>query len=218
MAEADDQRRTVGELLGAAVVGRVELADGGIEALCELGDVRPLEGAGGDNYLARLEAATASPDRVAACAIRLVRRSQAIDSHAGLGRQTVVVGVGLEVIGHLPAGREGVARQRKRKPRQRVVPGRRVQEQRVVALAPDVADAAAGLEDGEVDAASGEVVPRRQASLAGADDNDLVAIGGRSVHWSSLRQVCETGTHHVGRHSERLVRTPNWSRLAPMGQ
>ena len=59
VAQAYDKDRTVGELVWTAIVGRVELADPRIQSASKFRDVRPLEGAGGDDHLIRLIAAIA---------------------------------------------------------------------------------------------------------------------------------------------------------------
>src|SRR4051812_9986445 len=89
--------------------------------------------------------------------------AQAVDAHAGTDRELELRGIPLEVVAHLPPGRELPPRQPDRQPGQRVVARRREQPQRVEPVAPDLTDALVRFEDDALLPAPAEVVRRGQA-------------------------------------------------------
>ncbi len=86
-------------------------------------------------------------------------------------------------------------------PGQAVVLRRGVQQQRVVPLPPLVADALVLVQDDAGDAGLAEVVRRRQAGLAGTDDDGAQALG--LLLRAGRCRVGPFGDGHVIRRSER---------------
>ena len=130
-----------------------------------------LEGARRHHDVVGLEAAVARGDQRS----RRVPRHP-VHAHSRAHRQAEASGVGLEVVGHLVLRRERPGVGGKPPSRQTVVAGRAVQAQGVEAPAPAVADPLVGLEEHELLAALRQVVCDRQARLAAADDDRLVAL------------------------------------------
>jgi hypothetical protein len=178
VAWTDDQHRPVLELGGVAVLARVQLDRARVEVGREVGDARALEGAGGDHDVAGLD----GPGRGVGDEVP-VDRGEALDARAGADLDARLLGVGLEVVGHLVLGREAVARVGEREAREAVVGRRGEDPQRVPALAPGVADALVGVDDDGGDAAVDEPVGHREAGLAAADDEraDALALGAGAV-------------------------------------
>jgi hypothetical protein len=81
-----------------------------------------LEAAGGHDHLAGGDRAVARLNGVAVAV-----GADARGLHAGADRQSLVLGVGLEVVTHLPSARESVAGSVHRHSRQGVVLGRAVE-------------------------------------------------------------------------------------------
>ena len=110
VARADDEHRPVLELRQVAVVARVELGDARVELARELGRVRPLEDAGGDDDVVGLEAPVAGGRHVAAVLLRRAP-STAVPLRTG---QLEARRVRLQVVGHLVLRRVRGAPRRER--------------------------------------------------------------------------------------------------------
>jgi hypothetical protein len=149
----------------------VELGDARIELARELGRVRPLEDAGGDDDVVGLEAADAGPRDVTAVLLR-----QLVHGRAAADRKLEARRVRLEVVAHLVLRRVRRARRRERHPRQPVAKRRRVEPERVPAVAPRVADPLARVEDDERVPLPLQVVADGEPGLTTADDHCLVAL------------------------------------------
>ena len=103
MARADDEHRPVLQLRQVAVVVGVKLGDARIELARELGRVRPLEDARGDDDVVGLEAPVAGGRDVAAVLLR-----QRLDGRAAADRELEARRVRLEVVAHLVLRRVAV--------------------------------------------------------------------------------------------------------------
>ena len=136
-----------------------------------------LEGATRDDHLAGLERGVAGLDAEA-----FTWLPERAHSGGGPDRKVEVARVALQVVAHLPPRWAAGGDPRKRQAAQRVVSCRRVQDQRVVAIAPHIADARGRLEDHEVEPLLLEVVAGGEAGLAGPDDDDIV---GFAAHFST---------------------------------
>src|SRR3990172_6726620 len=135
----------------------------------------------------------------------------------GTHGEVIRLGVRLEVVGDLVLGDESVAFRRERHAGQPVVARRGEQQQRVPPLAPCVADAFVGVEDHEVDAALGELVPDRQSRLAASDDDGVeVLVAGlvQSVGHGRFLS-CRLVPTYREPGGLRIARTPHF--LAMMG-
>ena len=171
-----DEHGPVGELAGTAVLARVQLQDPGVELGSERRDARrTTEGAGRDHDVVAADLAGGGVQQVA-----VPVPGEPLDADPEPHRQRVVHGVLLEVVGHLVLARARPRLGRERQPRQRVVPGRRVEPQAVPQPSPVVADALVGVEDEAVAAAPLQVVRRGEAGLAGSDDDGLDVFHGSS--------------------------------------
>ena len=96
---------------------------------------------------------------------------------AGADRDAHPLDVALEVVTHLGAGGIAAPRRREGQPGEPVVLRRGVQQQRVVPLAPLVADALVLVEDDARDPGPAQEVGRGEAGLAGPDDDRSPSIG-----------------------------------------
>ena len=131
-----------------------------------------------------------------------VDRLDAIDARPAPDGQVELPGVRLEVVGHLATGRPVRRRRGEAHARERVVAGRAVQPERVPAVPPVVADARVGVEDREGQAARLQVVPGRQAGLAGPDDDRVDPL-----HASCVRPWLLPSVSRV-RRRPGLIRSP----------
>jgi hypothetical protein len=132
----------------------VELVDGGRQARRHGGDARPLERAGGHHDVLRLDPPAGGVEHEP----RAVPR-QPPDARRRAHRQLEPLGVPLQVVGHLVLVGEVAGGRRERHAGEPAERGRREEAERVPAPAPHVAHAPLGVEDHEVDAARGELLP-----------------------------------------------------------
>ena len=175
---ADDQDASGGQLVGPAVLARVQLQDRRVEVPGEGGDVRaPAEAARGDDHVVAGDGVLTQARGEAAAGPRL----ETLDARAHPHRQVGVQRIALEVVGHLLLAGERPGRSRERHPGQAVVLGGAVELQGVPLVAPVVADALVAVDDEEGAAEPLEVVSGGEAGLAGADDQCLGVLGGHAA-------------------------------------
>jgi hypothetical protein len=167
---------TVGQLARAAVVGGMDLGDPPIELRGEGRNPRPLERPGGDDHLAGVVGHLADLADLDDIAVR-EPASEGGGAAAWLDRQTEMIGVCLQVIGHLAARREPGADVGERQAWQGIVLGRRIEQERVVAVAPHIAHSVVRLENHEFAVLAREVVAGGEARLSGSDDDCVEAFG-----------------------------------------
>src|SRR5258706_536899 len=142
VARPHDQRRTLAQLGRPAVLARVQLDDGGVEAGRHGGGPPGLAGAGRDDDVRRLQRRSAEADDVAVAA-----PGQAVDAAPEAHRQPEAAGIGLQVVGHVVLARERASPRREGKAGEAVVAGRGEEPERVPPGPPGVADPGPGLED-----------------------------------------------------------------------
>ncbi len=185
MCRTDDEHGAVAELLRAAVVGRVELVDRGVELVCEVRDHRVLvlEDARRDDDVVRLVTPVARREDVP-----VVLTVERVHADTGRHGEREALGIRLEVLGHLEARRVGVSRRGEAHAREPVDERGRVQPQRRPALPPGVADPVVRVDDHERPVVPCEVVPHRQPGLAPTDDDRLDAFRSLRCHDSSSRR------------------------------
>jgi hypothetical protein len=162
-------------------------------SLCgERGNVRNPERPGGNDDLASGDLATGHIDPEA---ITIRCRIDALDEGPAPDWQREALGVRREVVAHLAAGRIVERTRGEAESWQRVPAGRTVKAERVPALAPVIADPLVSVDDEERNAPLLQVVSRRQARLAAADDQGVDPLGLGSVrsHLTLLRVSEATG-------------------------
>ena len=181
---ADDEDGPGLKLCGAAVVRRVELPDSGIEVGGEVGSHGPvvLEDAGRNDDVVGLEPAIAGTDDVSVAVLL-----HGVDAGPGANGQLEALGVRLEVVGHLPRGRERLRRSGEPHAGKPVEACRGVQPERGPALPPRVSDSLTRIEDDEGPASLLQVVAGGQSRLAAADDHRLEALYRLSRHCCLLQ-------------------------------
>jgi hypothetical protein len=101
----------------------------------------------------------------------------AVDAQAGANGKMEALRVSLEIVRQLVLGREGVAGSGETKARKLYVARGREQAQRILAVAPGIADAMSGVENQEANAAASQVVADGEAGLAAADDDGVDSFG-----------------------------------------
>ena len=174
LSRADDQDPARGQLCRVAVVVGVDRSDPAGQGRCERRDPRPSErAAGDDDGVGRHGSGRRLDDEAGSPRLRRGGRAEPRDRLPRADRGIEGPGIGFEVADHLGAVEEAV-RVRPVVPAagQSVEPIRTDQPERVPAsCAPGVADGAA-IEDQVLDSMPGQVKARRQARLAGADDDD----------------------------------------------
>ena len=116
------------------------------------------------------------------------------DPYAEPDREVEALRVGLEVVGQVVLARERRRLAREGHPRQAVVLGGGVEAQAVPLLPPAVPDALVAVEDDAVAALLLQVVRRRQAGLAGADDDGLDVFHGSSSWLGEVTVGTRTGS------------------------
>ena len=181
--------------LGVAVARRVQLPDAGVEPVSELGDLRDRLAACGDDH--RLGHDGTGRRREQPPAVLL---AHVVDLDAAADGDAHPLGVRLEEVAHVGAAGEAAARRREPHPRQPVVLGRSVEQQRVVAAPPLVADPGVAVEDDALKAHPAEVVGGGEAGLPGPDDDTgplaavcVNGVGGVSVLPGRSRRASSLG-------------------------
>lgn len=116
VTRTDHQDAAFPELRGVSVFARMKLANLGIEFAGELGNPGALVGAGGHDYLRRLEAPVAGEHHLTIPTIS--NRHYPVDLDPGLDRQIYLGGISIEIISHLIFARECSRRSREGHARQ----------------------------------------------------------------------------------------------------
>ena len=168
VARPHHENAPVPQLRRVAVGAGVELHHAGVQLPGERRDARALVAGHRHHHVLGLEPPLAGRHHEPLPSLR-----EAVHLDARTHRQLEARRVGLQVVGHLVLGGEGVRRGGEGHPRQAVEAGRGEQAQRVPALAPGVPDARVGVQDHEGEAPPRQVVPDREARLAAPDDDRL---------------------------------------------
>src|SRR6185436_16817965 len=125
-----------------------------------------------DDDMVRVVARAAGHDKET-----IAHARETLDTNARANGKRKRARVLLEVVAHLVLGGEVVAiGGGERQAVEAGVSRGRKEAQRVPALAPDVADARAGVENDELDAVLTKVIPDRESGLARADDDRVDAL------------------------------------------
>jgi hypothetical protein len=176
-----------------------------------------MERAGRHDDVVRFDATVVTAEDVAGATA-----NEALDDGSQDQRQREPRGIGLEIRGHLVLGRVGVGRRRERHPRKPVVGRRREQAQRVPAPPPRLADALVSIDNDEIAALGGQVVPGCQARLPRADDGrlDPLALEDVSPHVHCVllgsRVVSASSVALLGQSCPLIRALPSVARLLPV--
>ena len=165
---ADDQNRTVRDLLGVAVRAAVELGHVRGQRLAERRDDRSLERTGGDHDVSGEDLAIAGVGDV-----EVLVPPQAFHSGVQPGRDGERFCIVAQVVRDVVLAGVGARRSRERQAGESVVLAGGEQVQGVPAGTPRVADLRGGVDEQVGVAGVVQVVGQRQGSLAGSDDEDV---------------------------------------------